>query len=149
MRRHFHWPQIREVILDTEVEAKLTSVELAEWRSFKDVVDGFLGNKKAGNCKELVEKLIHDYQQLGAHMSLKMYFIHSHLDSFPENLGDVSDEHGERFHQEVSIMEQRYQVQYSPAMIGDFCWLLQRDSSTCYKRKSLRSRVFPAKKARK
>ena len=32
-------------------------------------------------------------------MSLKIHFLHSHLDFFPENLGDVSDEHGERFHQ--------------------------------------------------
>jgi hypothetical protein len=32
-------------------------------------------------------------------MSLKIHFFVSYLDFFPENLGEVSDEHGERFHQ--------------------------------------------------
>ena len=36
-------------------------------------------------------------------MSLKLHFLHSHLYFFPENLGDVSDEHGERFHQDIGI----------------------------------------------
>lgn len=31
-------------------------------------------------------------------MSLKLTFRRSHLDFFRENLGDVSEEHGERFH---------------------------------------------------
>jgi len=29
-------------------------------------------------------------------MSLKIHFLHSHLDFFPENLGAMSDKHGER-----------------------------------------------------
>ena len=33
-------------------------------------------------------------------MYLKMHFVHSHLDFFPPNLGEVSDERGERFHQD-------------------------------------------------
>lgn len=40
----------------------------------------------------------------GLNMSLKIHFLHSHLDFFPENLGDVSDEHGERFHQEIKTI---------------------------------------------
>ena len=34
---------------------------------------------------------------MGCNMSLKVHVLHSHLDFFWENLGDVSDEHGERF----------------------------------------------------
>jgi hypothetical protein len=34
-------------------------------------------------------------------MSLKFHFLHFHLDYFPENLGDLSEEQGERFHQDV------------------------------------------------
>jgi hypothetical protein len=41
-------------------------------------------------------------------MSLQMYFSFSHLAFFPLHCGGVSDEHGERFHQDVSVMEQRY-----------------------------------------
>ena len=69
-------------------------------------------------------------------MSLKLHFLHSHLSFFPEN-GDVSDEHGERFHQSIARMENRYKGKWSPAMLADFCWNLQRDEpNTTYKRKA-------------
>ena len=42
-------------------------------------------------------------------MFLKTHFLHSHLDFFSKNLGDESDEHGERFHQQMKAMERRYQ----------------------------------------
>jgi len=42
-------------------------------------------------------------------MSLKIHFLESHLNFFPENLGEVSDEHGERFHQDILDLEKRYQ----------------------------------------
>ena len=35
------------------------------------------------------------------------HFLGSHLDFFPENCGYVSDEHGERFHQDIAAMEGR------------------------------------------
>ena len=34
----------------------------------------------------------------------KNHFIHSHLDSFPETCGDVSDEQGKRFYQDIKVM---------------------------------------------
>ena len=57
------------------------------------------------------------FQKLGCRMSLKIHFLHSHLDFFPENMGDVSDEHGERFHQDISEIETRYQGKPSDRMI--------------------------------
>ena len=45
---------------------------------------------------------------MGCNMSLKIHFLHSHLEFFSENLGSVSDEQGERFHQDISLMEKRY-----------------------------------------
>ena len=41
-------------------------------------------------------------------MSIKVYFLHNHLYFYPENLGDVSEEQGERFHQVIKEMEKRY-----------------------------------------
>jgi hypothetical protein len=35
--------------------------------------------------------------------------LHSRLDFFPENLGEVSDEQVERFYQNMKSMEHRYQ----------------------------------------
>jgi len=40
----------------------------------------------------------------------------------------VSDEHGERFHQDIAAMEGRYKGKWSPSMIADYCWTLMRDS---------------------
>ena len=42
-------------------------------------------------------------------MSVKMHFLPSHLDYFPQNCGDLSEEQGERFHQDIRVMEERYQ----------------------------------------
>lgn len=41
-------------------------------------------------------ELISDYEATGANLSLTMHFLHSHIDLFPDNLGDVSAEHSER-----------------------------------------------------
>lgn len=42
-------------------------------------------------------------------MSVKVHFMHSHLGRFPNNLGDLSKEQGERFHQNIKTMETRHQ----------------------------------------
>jgi hypothetical protein len=60
-------------------------------------------------------------------MSLKVRFLDFHLDFFPENLGAVSDEHGERFHQDISTMKQRYQDKCSPSTLADYCCSVRRD----------------------
>ena len=60
-------------------------------------------------------------------MSLKLYFLHSHLDHFPENLGDLSEEQGERFHQDMKEMERRYQGRWGKSMLADYLWMLKRD----------------------
>jgi len=92
------------------------------------VSNGFLGNFKAGNYRELVQDLVYSYEQLECNMSLKMPLLFSHLDFFPLNCGDVSDEHGERFHQDISVMEHRYKGKCSTAILGDNCWMMKRDA---------------------
>jgi hypothetical protein len=42
-------------------------------------------------------------------MSLKIHFLESRLDFFPENLGDVIDNNGEKFHEDITAVEKRYQ----------------------------------------
>jgi len=54
--------------------------EKAAWFSFTFVVKGFLGNRKAQNREELVNNLLQSYQKLGYNISLKVHFLHSHLD---------------------------------------------------------------------
>jgi len=59
-------------------------------------------------------------------MSLKIHFLHSHLNFFPEKCGAVNDEPRERFHQDISSMEKRYQGKWNWAMLADYCWALAR-----------------------
>ena len=42
-------------------------------------------------------------------MSVKMHYMFSHIDHFPDNLGSMKDEQGERFHQDMKEMDVRYQ----------------------------------------
>jgi len=94
------------------------------------VVKGFLGNRRAQNYEELVNNLLQSYRKLGSYMSLKIHFLHLHLDFFPENCGAVSDEHGERFDQHISSLEKRYQGKWNCSMLTDYRWTLGRAAPT-------------------
>ncbi|XP_052563799.1 uncharacterized protein LOC128092860 [Culex pipiens pallens] len=121
---------------DETFPSQLNTKELKAWNWFKQVCENFLGNHKANNYAELVKKLLTSYKELGVNMSLKIHYLDSHLDFFPENLGAVSDEHGERFHQELAAMESRYKGKEAN-MLADYCWtLLREDKETVYSRQS-------------
>lgn len=132
----FVGPQIRKALHSEDFRNLLLPDQKRAWKSFEDVIDGFLGNHKSSNYKELVEKMLKNYAKIGANLSLKMHFLKSHLDFFPDNLGDFSDEHGERFHQDLSDMEDRFNGQYMPNMLGEYCWTLLRDTKAIHKRRS-------------
>ena len=75
-------------------------------------------------------------------MSLKIHFWESHLDLFPENLGEVSEEHDERSHQDIMAMDKRYQGKWASSMLADYCWIMKRDVPAAnYRRKSYASIV--------
>ena len=70
--------------------------------------------------------MLSKFQSLVAKMSIKIHYLFSHLDRFPENLGELSEEQGERFHQDIKVMEERYQGRWDTHMMADYCWNLQR-----------------------
>lgn len=77
-------------------------------------------------------------------MSIKLHYLHNHLEHFPENLGDVSDEQGERFHQDISEMESRYQGRWDQVMMADYCWCMKRDNPIeTHARKSKKRKFIP------
>ena len=86
----------------------MNDLELFARTSFVDVVKNSSGNLRAENYKELVEKLCKSLQDIGTNMSIKVHFLQSHLDKFPNNCGDVSDEQRERFHQDIKTIEERF-----------------------------------------
>ncbi|GBO16459.1 hypothetical protein AVEN_136244-1 [Araneus ventricosus] len=77
-------------------------------------------------------------------MSLKVHFLDSSLDYFPENLGAVSEVQGERFHQDIKEMERRYQGNWNVTMIADYCWMLQRDNPCKVHNRKSDKRTFEA-----
>ena len=93
----FDEPQIRNLMQDQIFTARLTVAERAAWCSYVSVIQKFLGNTKASRDRNLLDVMFQNFQALGARMSIKFHYPFSHLDYFPENLGDVSEEQGERF----------------------------------------------------
>ena len=74
---------------------------------------------------------------MGCCMSAKLHFLCSYLDFFQENLGDFSEEHGERFHQDIEPMEKRYKGCWNSATMEDsYFWSLARQDKTSDKRKA-------------
>lgn len=133
----FVGPQIRELMKDTTFIMKLQDAEKRAWSAFVEVCHNFLGNKKSESYQDNVKELISSYKHLGCNMSLKIHFLDSHLDFFPPNLGAVSDEHGERFHQDIMHIERRYNGKWSEGMLADFCWFIRRETPhTNMKRKT-------------
>jgi hypothetical protein len=83
-----------------------------------------------------IDNLIQHFKNLGCRMSIKVHFLHSHLDFFRENLGAVSEEQGEMFHQDIQMMEKCYEGKWNAAMRGDYIWVLLRESKLLCKRKN-------------
>ena len=73
---------------------------------------------------------------MGCRMSVKLHFLCFHLDFFQENLGDFSEEHVERFHQNIEPVEKRYKGRWDSAMTGDYIWSLVRQDKSGHERKA-------------
>ncbi|GBN94854.1 hypothetical protein AVEN_111189-1 [Araneus ventricosus] len=104
----FVGPDIRKLMKDEKFEACMAKVEKEAWSSYKEVINKFLGNYKDPNFKQIVQSMLENFKKLGCSCSLKVHFLMCHLDYFPEILGAVSEEHDERFHQDIKQMECRY-----------------------------------------
>ena len=90
----FDGPQIRKLIQDQAFTSYMTAVECAIWCSYVSVGGKFLRNTKASNYRHLVDLILRNFQALGARRSIKLHYLLSHLNYFPKNLGDVSEEQG-------------------------------------------------------
>ena len=90
-----------------------------------------------------MEKLLKSQQDIDANMSIKVHFLHRHLDKFPDNCSDVSNEQREQFHQDIKTMEECYQGWWDKRMMVDNCWSIKRDlSSIKHDRQSRNTNFF-------
>lgn len=143
----FVGPDIRALCKDEDFQNSMTPIEKEAWISFK-VIEKFLGNYKGPDYENIVSKMLENFRVLGCNMSLKVHFLFAHLDQFPENLGAVSEEQGERFHQDIKEMERRYQGRWNVSMMADYCWMLQRDNPHKIHSRSSTKRSFLTKRRR-
>lgn len=56
--------QIRKLFQDPIFETKMNKVERAAWVSFKKVAKIFLGNRKCPQHKEIVKRMVNNYNTL-------------------------------------------------------------------------------------
>jgi hypothetical protein len=80
----FKGPNIRKLMSDATFESTMNATEKAAWQAFRDVFMKFLGNTKDSNYTNIVNKMLDAFKDLGCNMSLKLHFLHSHLDYFPK-----------------------------------------------------------------
>ena len=112
---------------DSVFDECLSSEDGKAWLSVKNMIRNFLENHKFKHNKRYVNEMLTQFHGLNVNMSLKIHFLHSHSNFFPGKLGSVSDEHGERFHQDIATIEKRYEGKLSSTSLVDYCWSLIRD----------------------
>jgi len=133
----FIGPQIREMTQDKQFDEDLNETERNAWLSFKRICKDVLGNHKAANYQDVLQDPLTSYKAMGCNMSLKNPLSGVTLGFFPRKSRRSSDEHGERFHQNIMAMEKRYQRKCTSSMFADYCWTLKRDVPNAkYRRKS-------------
>ena len=59
--------------------------------------------------------------------------------TFSPNSGTVSDEHGQQFHQNIVLIESRYEEKSNASIAGEHCWFLQREFDLSYIRGAKRT----------
>ena len=129
-------PEIQKLLLNDQFIEKLNSTKSDAWKSFKQVFDNIFLKYKAENFVEIIENL------LGCGMSLKLHFLHAHLDFFQPKLKAVSDKHGEWFHQGIALIESQYKEKFNISMMGDYCLFLQRENDSSYVCSAKRSKLL-------
>lgn len=118
----FNGPDIKKMLKSEKFENLLSPFEKAAFQSIKDVINKFLGNHRADNYREIVATMMENLHRIRVNMSPKIHYLHQHLDFFRENLGKISDEHGERFHQEIKSIEFHFQGKSDTHMLAEYVW---------------------------
>jgi len=84
-----------------KLEEEHDAVKMVLQRLFICSTQFFL-KTKSSNYKDLGNELLARYNILRYNMSIKLHYLKSHLDKFPDNLGDVSEVQVERFYQDLN-----------------------------------------------
>src|SRR5699024_959825 len=105
-------PEIRSICMDKHFENQLGRSEKRAFRAFRDVSWYVLSSKVHPDSSKtnqvLVDEMFDSFEIMKCHLTYKMHLLRSHLDLFPENIDDFSDQHGEKLHQLFKRFEEDY-----------------------------------------
>ena len=135
----FDGTQIRKLMRDKSFVKLLKGAERTAWYRFKDVTDNFLGNNRAPDYADRINKMLESFKWIGCNISLKMHLLHAHLDRFPSNCGAYSDQQAEKTHQDVLPYEQRFH-DHGINFAAEVCHGMNHDTETKHKRQSIKQR---------
>ena len=129
------------MIKSETVENTMSFKKKEAWQSFRGAVEGFLSNKKDPNFQKLVARLIRNFSKLGKSNIFEAAISLFTPGFFQNNLGDFSEENGERFHQDIESIKRKYQGRWDSAMMGDNVGCFIRRDTSVHKRKA-RSAIY-------
>ena len=75
-------PEIRKLMNGKLFKENLNPLGKEAWNQFCLVVENFLANCKSFSYASIIQDFLSSYKNLRARMSLKIHFLHSHLDFF-------------------------------------------------------------------
>ena len=78
------------------------------------------------NIECLINQLLNGMHKMGCNLSLKIYFLYSHLHSLKANLGAVSNKDDECYRHELASIKKRYQGKWITSKLADYSWFLIR-----------------------
>lgn len=128
-------PDVRKLIKCEEFTNILEGNESIAWDCIKAVIETLLGKHRSPEYSIFLHNMLDSFHKLGISMTLKIHFLHQHLDRMVNQLSTESDEQGEKFHQTIAPIESRYKGKKLDSMLGDLCWW----SQNVYKYKQLNS----------
>lgn len=117
-------PDIRKLMKDEAFERSLNELEVVALDGLKAVIENCLGIHRSDDWRILVEEMLSAFENINVRMSLKVHFMHQHMDWFERQSPTESDEHGERFHQIAAPLEHWYCGKKLDSLLADLCWNL-------------------------
>ena len=117
----FDSSHIREPMKDPMFDETPSKTELSAKQSLV-----FPRNHRSVEYEKEIEELLNSFGHKC--QSSCMHFLKSHLNCFPKNCGDLNEELGEHFHQDIRIMEERYLGWWDVNLLTDYCRCLKWDA---------------------
>lgn len=90
-----------------------------------DVMSNVLvpSNESIQTKESYVDKLMKSFQKNNCNYSPKMHAIHNHFQILLARQHQISDQHGEKVHQTMKTLEERYDGKNYCSLLSDYIWL--------------------------